>query len=141
MPHIAVIVAGFYQDIASELIAGAEAALTEAEATFDRLDVPGAFEIPAAVAMAINNGRYDGYVALGCVIRGETTHYDYVAGESARGLVDLSIKHRVPLGNGVLTVENREQAMARAAVDKGNKGAAAANACLEMLELSRRLRG
>ena len=122
---------------------GATAALTEAEATFDRIAVPGAFEIPTAVAMAIDSGRYGGYVALGCVIRGETSHYDYVCGESARGLAELARIHRAAIGYGILTCETRDQAWARAAVDGNgkNKGRDTAEACLALIALAQDLEG
>jgi 6,7-dimethyl-8-ribityllumazine synthase len=145
-PHILIVEARFYDDIADELVTGAMRALDEAEATYDRVAVPGAFEIPGAIRLAMDatdNGepRFDGYVALGCVIRGETTHYDYVCGESARGLQDLALIHKLAIGYGILTVENREQAWARGAVDKGDKGRAAVEACLAMIGLARRFGG
>ncbi len=140
-PNILIVEARYYEDIADELAGGAEAALTEAGATFERVAVPGALEIPGAIALAVRGGHgahasYDGYVALGCVIRGETSHYDVVAGESARGLMTLTLEG-VPLGNGILTVENRDQAMARAARDGKNKGADAVEACLRLVEMKR----
>ena len=137
-PRILIVVARFYDDIADALIRGAVGALTEAGADHDVVEVPGAFEIPATIAMALADRasvQYDGFVALGCVIRGETTHYDYVCGESARGLMDLSLRHAVAIGYGILTCENREQAMQRARVDAGNKGAAAVDAALRMADL------
>src|SRR5690606_16313734 len=97
--------------------------------------VPGAFEIPAAIRYTMATKQYEGFVALGCVIRGETTHYDYVCSESARALMDLSVEHRLAIGYGILTVENMEQAQARADITRGNKGAAAAEACLRMIAL------
>jgi len=135
---ILVVEARFYQDIADELVAGATAALNEAGFSYDRIDVPGAFEIPAAIRLAADSGEYAGYVALGCVIRGETSHYDYVCGESARGLNELAIKDRLAIGYGILTVENRDQAWARAAIDKGNKGKDAVEAALKIVELKQR---
>jgi len=138
-PHILVIEARFYEDLADELVAGAEAAIAAAGATCERATVPGAFEIPGAVRIAMECGRFDGYVALGVVIRGETTHYDYVCGESARGLNDLAITHGIALGYGILTTENREQAWARAARSEGDKGGLAAGACLAMIALQRKL--
>ena len=138
-PHILVIEARFYEDLADELVAGAEAAISTAGATCERATVPGAFEIPAAVRIAMESERFDGYVALGVVIRGETTHYDYVCGESARGLNDLAIAHGIALGYGILTTENKEQAWARAARTEGDKGAHAAGACLAMIALRRKL--
>ena len=131
-PHLLIVEARFYDDLADELLAGAKAAL--ASATFDVVTVPGALEIPAAIAMALKGStRYDGYVALGCVIRGETTHYDTVANESARGLMDLSVAFAAPIGNGILTVENDEQAWARAKRSGQDKGGFAARAVLTMI--------
>jgi 6,7-dimethyl-8-ribityllumazine synthase len=139
MPHICVVTASFYEDITGELLLGAKAHLESHKATFDVIDVPGAFEIPAVVAMAIASGKYDGYVALGCVIRGETSHYDYVCGESARGLNELAIQHKAAIGYGILTVENPEQAWVRAAVTQGNKGADAVTACLAMIKVQKHM--
>lgn len=147
-PHILIVEARFYADIADELLRGAEQALRAAGATWDRVSVPGAFEIPGAIALAAAAGRgidggpaYDGYVALGCVIRGETTHYDYVCGESARGLQDLAVRQHLAIGYGILTCETGDQAWARAGVDRKNKGADAVGACLAMVDLARRLAG
>ena len=141
--HILIVEASYYPDISDELLSGATAALSEAGATFDRVEVPGVFEIPAAVRMAVAATdpapQYDGYLALGCVIRGETTHYDIVANESARALQDLAGEFALALGFGVLTVENEAQAWARARVDQKNKGAEAARACLAMIDVKRRL--
>ncbi len=143
-PHLLIIEAPYYQQISDELGKGATAALEAAGATYDRLEVPGAFEIPAAIRMNIKamelvggRRRYDGYIALGCVIRGETSHYDYVCGECARGLMDLSLEFSIAVGFGVLTVENEAQAWARASLDKGNKGGVVANAALRMIEVKR----
>lgn len=128
-----IIAGAFYREIADPMIDGAKKAAESAGAACDVVEVPGALEIPGAIVQAeLAEAGYDGYVALGCVIRGETTHYDYVCGESARGLMDLTLEG-VAVGNGVLTVENRAQAMARA-VDK-NKGADAANAALALIAL------
>ncbi len=142
--HVLVVEARFYPDIADELLEGAIQALEAAGASHERLSVPGAFEIPAAIAMAVAGQRlaaphrpYDGFLALGCVIRGETTHYDYVCGESARGLMDLACREKIALGYGILTVENGQQAWARARVTEKNKGGDAARACLAMVELKR----
>jgi len=140
-PRILVIEARFYEEIADELYAGAEETLRAAGAEVERLAVPGAFEIPAAISMAVegaDNGKstaFDGYVALGCVIRGETSHYDYVCGESARALQDLAYGEGLAIGYGILTVENEEQAWARADRKRKNKGRDAALACLRMVEL------
>jgi len=136
---VLIVEARFYEDIADELAAGAMAALEAAGMTVERIAVPGAFEIPAAIAMAEAGQRsFDGYVALGCVIRGETTHYDYVCGESARGLQTLAVERRLAIGYGILTTENRMQAWARADRSQGDKGAAAADACLQMMALRER---
>lgn len=139
-PHILIVEARFYRDIADELARGAVAALESAGARYDRIAVPGAFEIPAAIALAARSprGAYDGYVALGCVIRGETSHYDYVCGESARGLQDLAVRDGLAIGYGILTCETAEQAWERAKTDRKNKGADAAEACLAMIALGRR---
>lgn len=138
--HIMIVEARFYEDIADELVKGAVSALEAAGATYERHAVPGCFEIPAAIAFAEKSSKeIDGFVALGSVIRGETSHYDYVCSESARGLQDLAVAHHLAIGYGILTVENREQAMARASVDKGNKGRVAAEAALRMVALKREL--
>ena len=132
-PHLLIVEARFYDDMADALLEGAKFALDEAGATYDVITVPGALEIPGAIVQAeIAEADFDGYVALGCVIRGETTHYDYVCTESARGLMELNL-NGVIAGNGILTVENRAQALKRA-VDK-NKGADAANAALALIAL------
>jgi 6,7-dimethyl-8-ribityllumazine synthase len=139
-PHLLIVEARFYDALSDELLRGAEAALKRAGVSYDVVTVPGALEVPAAIAMALSGpARYDGFVALGCVIRGETTHYDIVAGESARGLMDLAVAHRLALGNGILTVENKDQAWARARIDEQNKGGAAAEAALTMIGVGKRL--
>jgi 6,7-dimethyl-8-ribityllumazine synthase len=137
MTHVLIVDSRFYEDIADELLQGATEALNAAGATFDTLTVPGAFEVPAVIRTALETGKYDGYVALGCVIRGETTHYDYVCSESARGLNQLAIDYSAAIGYGILTVENRQQAWERADTGDGNKGAAAAQACLAMIAIKR----
>jgi 6,7-dimethyl-8-ribityllumazine synthase len=137
--HLLIVEARFYPDISDLLLAGAETALRAAGTTFDRVTVPGALEIPPAIALALPGGRYDGFVALGCVIRGETSHYDIVAGESARGLMDLGIRARAPIGNGILTVDRREQAVVRADPARGDKGGGAAKASLALIAFARRL--
>lgn len=132
-PKLLLVAGTFYRDIADALIKGAKEASAAAGAEADLVEVPGALEIPGAIVQAeIAEAGYDGYVALGCVIRGETTHYDYVCTESARGLMDLNLEG-VIAGNGILTVENRAQALKRA-VDK-KKGADAANAALALIAL------
>ncbi|MCP2680372.1 6,7-dimethyl-8-ribityllumazine synthase [Maricaulaceae bacterium NA33B04] len=133
-----IIAAPFYEDITEQLVEGAKAYLEEQGASVEVIEVPGAFEIPGVIAMAEKGAKpYDAYVGLGCVIRGETSHYDYVCGESARGLMDLSLKG-VCLGYGILTVENIRQARVRAHVDQKNKGKDAAEAALAMLALKRK---
>ncbi len=139
-PHILIVEARFYDDLADELARGAIAELERRGASYERVAVPGVLEIPAAVAMAHDSAsRYDGYVTLGVVIRGETTHYDIVAGESARALMDLAVDHKLALGNGIQTVENQEQAWARARVDEKNKGGGAAAAALDVITLRNKL--
>lgn len=144
-PHILIIEARFYADISDELLAGATAALAEAGARVDRHAVPGALEIPAALSFVLEAAAtgvgpsYDGFVLLGCVIRGQTGHYDIVAGQSARAVMDLSVAHGLAVGNGILTVDTVEQARERAGVGRRNKGGAAARAALAMLELKREL--
>lgn len=139
-PRILIIDARFYDDIADALVAGAMEVLEGQGADVTRVSVPGVLEIPAALAMALaameaGTADYDGFVLLGCVIRGETTHYDIVANESARAVMELTIDAALPLGNGILTVENGEQAWARADPSKKNKGAAAAQAALDMIAI------
>ncbi len=140
MPHVLIIEARFYEDLSDELARGAIAALENAGATFERLAVPGALEIPAALSMALEaidqgKARYDGFVLLGCVIRGETKHFDIVAVESARAAMSIAVEECVAVGNGILTVENDDQAWARARVDQLNKGGGAAEAALAMIAL------
>ncbi len=130
-----IVEARFYGDLADEMAEGAIDAVREAGATCDRLDVPGALEIPAAIKFAAEH--YDGFIALGCVIRGETSHYDYVCGESARGLQDLALRDGLCIGNGILTVENKDQAWARADRSRKNKGFDVAKAALRMIEIKK----
>ncbi|MGD9740260.1 MAG: 6,7-dimethyl-8-ribityllumazine synthase [Bauldia sp.] len=133
---VLVIEARYYEGIADELFRGVRLVLDEAGAVHERIAVPGVLEIAAALAMALRGPvAYDGFVVLGCVIRGETTHYDIVAGESARVIADISAKEAIALGNGILTVENEAQAWARAKVDNLDKGGAAARAALAMIAL------
>ena len=144
--HILIVEARFYEELADELARGAIAAIEARGATYTRVSVPGVLEIPAAVKFALDamaHGgqikRFDGFVTLGCVIRGETTHYDIVSNESARALMDLAVSRSLALGNGIQTVENGDQAWARARVDDKNKGGGAANACLDMIALRREM--
>lgn len=131
------VVAPYYRDITEQLLRGARAAAEAGEASADMIEVPGAFEIPPAIAW--HGEAYDGYVALGCVIRGETSHYDYVCDTSARALMTLSVERRLPIGYGILTVENLAQAHARAAANGRDKGGEAARACLALVALKRNL--
>ena len=142
--HILVVEARFHDDITDALLAGATRVLDEAKATWDRITVPGSLEIPAAVAIAVEaaerQGRsFDGVVALGCVIRGDTIHFEIVSMESARALMDLAVARRLPLGNGIITVDTEAQAWARARREEGDKGGDAARAALAMVALKRRL--
>ena len=144
MTHVLIIEARFYKHISDALLTGAAAALERAGATFDRVSVPGALEIPTAIALAERSGenggkKYDGYVALGCVIRGETFHFEIVAGESARALMDLGTTRGLCIGNGILTVENEAQALVRAAQNQLDKGGGAALACLALIQLRSQL--
>jgi 6,7-dimethyl-8-ribityllumazine synthase len=138
---VLIIEARFYEDIADELARGAVDELNAHGIAYERLSVPGALEIPLALSLALANGfvgragRHRGCIALGCVIRGETAHYDIVARESAAGLHQLAVEHAVPIGNGILTCESRDQAWARASVEGRNKGRDAAHACLALMEL------
>lgn len=144
-PHIMIAEARFYTELADEMARGAIAELDAVGATYERLAVAGAFELPAAIRIAIQAAErgtlkrpFDGFIALGCVVRGDTTHYDYVCGESARGLQDLAIVHGAAIGYGVLTVENEDQAWVRARVSEQNKGGDVARACLGMIGLRQR---
>ncbi len=143
-PMVLIVEARFYAHIADALLDGATAALEQGGAHFDRISVPGALEISTAIALAERAAEqgakaYDGYVALGCVIRGETFHFDIVASQSARALVDLGIQQGLCIGNGILTVENEEQALVRAARDQSDKGGDAARACLALINVRSKL--
>ncbi len=142
--RILIVEARFYDDIADALLAGATQALKEAGATFDCLSVPGSLEIPTAIAIALDAAArrrrpYDGVVALGCVIRGDTIHFEIVSQQSARGLMELSVARKIPVGNGILTVDTEAQAWARARVEEQDKGGDAARAALSLVALKRRL--
>jgi 6,7-dimethyl-8-ribityllumazine synthase len=136
-PHLLIVEARFYDDIADLLLEGARRALEQAAATCDRITVPGALEIPAAIRLAMDGADYDAFVALGCVIRGETSHYDIVAGESARGLMDLAVQRGALIGNGILTTNDGRQARVRADPDGRDKGGAAARAALALVQIKR----
>jgi 6,7-dimethyl-8-ribityllumazine synthase len=141
-PHLLLVEATYYAHIAALLRQGAERAVAEAGATCEAVSVPGAFEIPAAIAFAAKAAeRFDGFVALGCVIRGETSHYDHICAETARALQDLMLRDGIVSGYGILTVENEAQALVRAAPDGRDKGGEAVRACLALIELKRRFQG
>ena len=142
--RILIVEARFYEDIADALLTGATRALEEAGALFERVSVPGSLEVAPAIAMALEaaerSGKpYEGAVALGCVIRGETLHFEIVSQESARALLDLAVTRRFPIGNGILTVDTDVQAWSRARPDEGDKGGDAARAALSLVRLARRL--
>ena len=140
-PHVLVIEARFYNEINDHLIDGTMAALKKVGATSEVITVPGALEIPSALQFAAQTEKYDAYVVLGCVIRGETTHYEIVSNESARGVMDVALAYDLPVGNGILTVENVEQAMDRADKSRQDKGGGAATAALMMLKLKQNFEG
>ena len=139
--RILIVESRYYEEVAAMLLDGATRALDAAHAEYEVITVPGALEIPQAIALALDVQReaYVGVVALGCVIRGETSHYDIVAGESARALMEISVNQEIPVGNGILTVNNHAQAKVRAALDGGDKGGAAAKAVLSLVRLQRSL--
>ena len=137
--RLLILEARYYADLCDELVKGAVAAIERAGATWDHVIVPGALELPGAIAIAEASKRYDGYVALGCVLRGETMHYEIVSNESARGLMDLTLKG-LCIGNGILTCENEEQAWARAKTSEGDKGGGAAEAALAMIRHKRAMK-
>src|SRR6202795_251571 len=131
-PHLLLVIAPYYAHLAALLREGAERAVAAAGATCEIATVPGAFEIPPAIALAarLTAGRFDGFVGLGCVIRGETTHYDHICAETARALQDMGVRDGLAIGYGILTVENEAQALPRAAPDGRDKGGEATRACL-----------
>ena len=137
MAHVLIVEARFYDHLNDLLLSGARAAIEEAGHSHETITVPGALEIPGAVAMAADTGRYDAFVAIGVVIRGETYHFEIVSNESARGLMALTTDG-LPIGNGIITTENEAQALTRAKPDEKNKGGEAAKAALAMLALKGR---
>jgi 6,7-dimethyl-8-ribityllumazine synthase len=139
--RILIVEARFYDDLADALLDGASDALRAFGAEYEVVTVPGALEIPGAIAQAAQTGRFDGYVALGTVIRGETYHFEIVANESARGIMDLTVRERLCIGNGILTTEDEDQAWARARRSEGDKGGGAARAALSMVALKQQLAG
>lgn len=143
-PYLLIIDSRFYEDIADELVKGAIAAIEANQASYTRVSVPGAFELAAAVRFAVRSmelvggrRRYDGYVVLGCVIRGETDHYEHISRESIRAVSYITVEYSLAVGLGILTCDTREQAISRAAINQGNKGGAAAEAALHMIRVKR----
>ncbi len=137
-PHVLIVRAPYYQEIADGLLDGASRILREAGATFALIDVAGAYELPQAIRLALRgNQRFDAYVALGCVVKGETDHYDHICRETIRGLMSLSLQFGLALGQGVLTVHRLDQARARSSSNGHNKGAEAAAAALVQLHVAR----
>lgn len=134
MSHVLVLEARFYADLAEQLLKGALPELYAQHITHERISVPGCFELPAALAMGVASRKYDGFVVLGCVIRGETSHYDVVCAETARGLNHIAIAEKIALGFGVITAENFDQAAVRADVHGKNMGGKAAKACIQMMQ-------
>ena len=140
MPSVLIVEARFYDNIGDLLVRGAKAALEDAGAAYEHVIGPGALEVPAVVSMAAATKKFDAYVALGCVIRGETYHFEIVSNESARGLGDLSITKNLAIGNGIITAETYEQALVRANPDEGNKGGDAVRAALAVLDIQKRFK-
>ncbi|MDH3666001.1 MAG: 6,7-dimethyl-8-ribityllumazine synthase [Paracoccaceae bacterium] len=140
-PKMLIVAAPFYRNIADGLLAGATAVLDRASAAHEVIEVPGALEIPVAIRLAAESGAWEGFVALGCVIRGETTHYETVCNDSSRGLMLLGVQNRIAVGNGILTCETMAQAEARADPEEMDKGGGAAEAALHLVALKRRFRG
>ncbi|MGH1403333.1 MAG: 6,7-dimethyl-8-ribityllumazine synthase [Alphaproteobacteria bacterium] len=148
MAHVMIVVSPYYQEISSHLLNGAKAALDEVRSTYEVVEVPGALEIPMALKLGqsrketrdSDHRKFDAYVALGCVIRGETSHYDIVCNESASGLMQLALEYNMPIGNGILTCDTKDQALVRADVSQKNKGADAACAALHLFDLKRSYR-
>ena len=145
-PYLLVVDSEFYPEVSEELVRGALAEIGKSGGTYTRVSVPGAFEIPGAIRMAVRSlelvggrRRFDAYVALGCVIRGETSHYDHICAEVTRGLMDIALHFSVAIGNGVLTCENKEQAVERATPERGNKGGFAAMAAMRMIDVKRQI--
>lgn len=148
MPHVMIVISPYYKEISTCLLEGAKAVLEEECCTYELFQVPGALEIPLAVkygarrkeGRGAKKPKFDAAIALGCVIKGETSHYDVVCSESARGLMQVSLDHDIPVGNAILTCNNKEQALERAHPNKKNKGADAARAALELFKLGLEMR-
>ena len=141
-PHFLIVEARFYNELSNALLEGAKAALDNANVSYDVVTVPGALEVPAAIAYAIDGvTEYHGYIALGVIIRGATYHFEIVANQSSRALMDLSVAEGAPIGNGILTVENEAQAWERARISELDKGGFAARAAVSMLDLKNKMLG
>ncbi len=140
MAHIMMVVAPYYRDICDEMIAGAAAVIEEDGHSWDRYDVAGAFELPVAISIALDSPkRFDGFIVIGCIIRGETSHYDHLCSEVSRALQTIAVERKLALGFGLLTCENSQQARVRASVSGKNKGAEAAHACIKTIVLKQAL--
>ncbi len=146
-PHLMIVEARYYEDVSNNLLKGATEAIERFGASYEVYTVPGALEIPSAIRYAVRSmdyftarRRFDGYIALGCVIRGETSHYDVVCNESARGIYQMALQYTLAVGNGILTCENMDQAMERADPARKNKGGEAADACLNLIKLKHQFR-
>lgn len=140
-PRVLVIQAPYYADVVGGMVDGALAVLAGVGAETEVVEVAGAFELPAALRMAVRTGKYDGYLLFGCVVKGETDHYDHICREACRGVMDISVETAAPIGFGLLTVHTIEQAIARSSPDRHNKGVEAANAMIGQVALARRLEG
>ncbi|MBB5695725.1 6,7-dimethyl-8-ribityllumazine synthase [Roseomonas sp. GCM10028921] len=138
-PRVLVIQAPYYADVVGGMVDGALAVLAGIGAEAEVVEVAGAFELPAALRMAVRSGRYDGYLLFGCVVKGETDHYDHICREACRGVMDISVETAAPIGFGLLTVHTIQQAIARSSADRHNKGVEAANAMIGQIALARRL--
>jgi 6,7-dimethyl-8-ribityllumazine synthase len=137
-PRVLVIQAPYYAEVVGGMVEGAQALLAGVGAEVEVVDVAGAFELPAALRMALRAGAHEGYLVFGCVVRGETDHYEHICREACRGVMDLSVETGAPIGFGLLTVHTLEQAVARSSPDRHNKGVEAANALLGQIALARR---
>lgn len=137
-PRVLVIQAPYYADVVGGMVDGALAILAGIGAEAEVVDVAGAFELPAALRLAVRTGRYDGFLVFGCVVKGETDHYDHICREACRGVMDITVETAAPVGFGLLTVHSIEQAIARSSPDRHNKGVEAANAMIGQIALTRR---
>ncbi len=135
MTKVLIVEARFYADLADTMFEAAKSVLDKSSVKFDRISVPGSFELAPAIALASHSNKYDGYIALGCVIKGETNHFELVCNETARAIQNLSVERHLPIGFGLVTAYNDEQAWHRARVDGENYGGRAAAACLRMMEI------